>query len=135
MLSTTLGAYTLVALSKHPYDIGGSFVLLIVAKSEVNIWHSLCHRLAMHLTILDGLGLGSALSNVEGRYSDRATSYACDVVDAINMSYATLEVWALRVRCRMRNDCVVTRKCDSLSSHGAWRPWETTLDDEPLVEL
>lgn len=93
MLSTTPGAYTLVALSEHPYDIGGShrggheivegqsmsprertsrgqyghagpFVLRIVAKSEVNVWHSLCRRQARHLTILNGLGLGSALSNV-----------------------------------------------------------------------
>ncbi|CAL9013967.1 unnamed protein product [Prunus brigantina] len=34
---------------------------------------------------------------------------ACDVVDAVDVSYATLDVWASRVRCRMRSDCVVTR--------------------------
>ncbi|CAL8988935.1 unnamed protein product [Prunus brigantina] len=70
MLSTTPGAYTLVALSEHPHDIGGQyehagpFVLRIVGKSEVIVWHSLCHRLARHVTRLDGLGWGSALSNV-----------------------------------------------------------------------
>ena len=36
-------------------------------------------------------------------------SEACDVVDAVDVSYATLDVWASRVRCRMRSDCVVTR--------------------------
>ncbi|CAL2244287.1 unnamed protein product [Prunus armeniaca] len=143
MLSTTLGAYTLVALSEHPYDIGGPFVLCIVVTSEVNVWHSLCHWLARHLTILDGLGLGSALSKIEGRYSDAGThglrphamhrwlcgtfeihmsprlgryasmtacvyslrmwaimdakgmtdrSVACDVIDAVDVSYATLDV-------------------------------------------
>ena len=66
---------------------------------------------------------------------ERATSLACDVVDAVDVSYATLDVWASRVRCRMRGDCVVTRKCDSLSSHRAWRLWETTHDGEPLAEL
>ncbi|KAI5328602.1 hypothetical protein L3X38_027999 [Prunus dulcis] len=35
---------------------------------------------------------------------------ACDVVDAVDVSYATLDVWASRVRCRMRSDCIVTRR-------------------------
>ena len=59
--------------SRGQYEHAGPFVLRIVGKSEVNIWHSLCHRLARHMTILDGLGLGSALSNIEGRYSDAGT--------------------------------------------------------------
>ncbi|KAI5332489.1 hypothetical protein L3X38_022618 [Prunus dulcis] len=43
-------------------------------------------------------------------------SKACDVVDAVDVSYAMLDVWAWRVRCRMQSDCVVTRKCDLFSS-------------------
>ncbi|KAI5315113.1 hypothetical protein L3X38_044289 [Prunus dulcis] len=35
---------------------------------------------------------------------------ACDVVDAVDVSYATLDVWASRVRCRMRSDCIVRRR-------------------------
>ncbi|CAL8129913.1 unnamed protein product [Prunus armeniaca] len=35
-------------------------------------------------------------------------SVACDVVDAVDVSYATLDVWASRVRCRMQSDCIVT---------------------------
>ncbi|CAL2241264.1 unnamed protein product [Prunus armeniaca] len=129
MLSTTPGAYTLVALSEHPYDIG-----------------------ARNLTILDGLGLGSTLFKIEGRYSDagtrglrphamhrwlcgtfgihmlprlgrHASMTACvyslrmwAIVDAkgmtdrsvVDVSYATLDVWASRVHCRMRSDCIVT---------------------------
>ncbi|CAL8167641.1 unnamed protein product [Prunus armeniaca] len=59
--------------SRGQYEHAGPFVLRIVVKSEVNVWHSLCHQLARHLTILDGLGLGSALSKMEGRYSDAGT--------------------------------------------------------------
>lgn len=59
--------------SRGQYEHAGPFVLRIVGKSEVNVWHSLCRRLARHLTRLDGLGLGSALSKMEGRYSDAGT--------------------------------------------------------------
>lgn len=67
--------------SRGQYEQAGSFVLCIVVKSEVNVWHSLYRRLARHLTILDELGLGSALSNIEGRYSN--VRMGCDPMQCI----------------------------------------------------
>ncbi|KAL6286871.1 hypothetical protein ACE6H2_011261 [Prunus campanulata] len=59
--------------SRRQYEHVGPFVLCIVVKSEVNVWHLLCRRFARHLTILFGLGLGLAFSNIEGRYLDVGT--------------------------------------------------------------
>ncbi|CAL2245226.1 unnamed protein product [Prunus armeniaca] len=140
--------------SEHPYDME------VVIRTGIRLLKdNLCLRGkgipedTRHLTILDRLGLGSALSKMEGRYSDagkhelrpyamhrwlrgtfgihmsprlgrHASMTTCvyslrmwAIVDPIGMtnrsvvdvSYATLDVWASRVRCRMRSDCIVTR--------------------------
>ncbi|CAL8177005.1 unnamed protein product [Prunus armeniaca] len=132
-----------------------------------------------HLTILDGLGLGSALSKMEGRYSDAGTHglrphamhrWLCGtfgihmsprlgrhasmttcvyslrmwaIMDAkgmtnrsvVDVSYATLDVWASRVRCRMQSDCIVT--CGRRLTGIRWdpRPHGCALSGEICVLL